>query len=126
MYRPYTVVPVCENDELESPLNCSLFHTPTKTNTDVVMVAQRGRPLKSILKYPSPITKVVHREQKSTSRVLTSAENLKILEEKQKMKDEKQRQKEERQKQKEERQRLKEMAKQTSIQNNIVLVKIEF
>ena len=126
MYRPYTVVPVCENDELESPLNCSLFHTPTKTNTDVVMVAQRGRPLRSILKYPSPITKVVHREQKSTSRVLTSAENLKILEEKQKMKDEKQRQKEERQKQKEERQRLKEMAKQTSIQNNIVLVKIEF
>ena len=96
MYRPYSGISVSKGTD--SPLDSSLFHTPSKPESCVIMATRPSRPLQDTLKYPSPVPKVVPPEQKPTSRVLTSFQNLESLEKKQRLKDEKMRLKEEKQK----------------------------
>ena len=78
----------------------------------------RSRPLHDILQYPSPVPKIALQESKPTSRVLTSAQNMKQLEEKQRVKEEKLRLKEERQKirqEKKERKKLNSMCSRSPL-----------
>ena len=78
------------------------------SETDSVkMIIQRSRPLKDVLKYPTPLKYPPPVHSCKSSRVLTSAENLEKLKEKQKAKEEKQREKEIRAKEREEKKRKK-------------------
>lgn len=74
----------------------------TEFETTVVVYSKQSMPIEKMLKYPSPIKSCNNPATKSTpsknysSRVLTSSENLAILEEKQKKKEEEFKKKEER------------------------------
>ena len=86
--------------------DCAVLRTPAKPGLSddnrVVLLTQPGRPLEKILQYPSPLSKLPTRKPKQSSRVLTSSENLKFIEEKQQKKDEEARKKEERKRAREE------------------------
>ena len=99
MYRKYDGISLTHNEN--SPLDLTLMHTPAKTDSKVLMV-HPSRPLQSVLKYPSPIAKPVPHKQVTSGRILTSIQNLEIMEEKERMKEEKQRLKDERMKKRKE------------------------
>ena len=93
---------------------CSLDPDGDDSDNDVMMAKQTSRPLKAALEHPSPMPKINPHVQSNakSSRVLTSAQNLKILNEKQllkeqkiKLKEEKQRLRAEKARQKEEKQK---------------------
>ena len=61
MYRPYSGISVSKGTD--SPLDSSLFHTPSKPESCVIMATRPSRPLQDTLKYPSPVLKVAPPEK---------------------------------------------------------------
>ena len=93
--------------------NYSLESDGDDSDNHVMMVKQTSRPLKAALEHPSPMPKFNPHVQSNAnpSRVLTSTQNLKILNEKQQLKEEKIKQKEEKQRLRAEKAREKEEKK---------------
>jgi len=73
---------------------------------------KRGRLLRKLMSTPRPPSQLPTKQKKSCGKVLTSREQLKILEDKEQKKQEEERQREERKKIREENKRIKEMNKQ--------------
>ena len=104
--------PICSEDDNTESTDCkgwkemySLYETSSlpgqerKQKSDssekdsVKMIMQHSRPLKDVLKYPTPLKHPPLVHDSKSSRVLMSAENLEKLKEKERVKEEKQRKK---------------------------------
>jgi len=102
MYHPHLEA----TGDGSSSFRDSFMHTPVKKDQLRANVAVLARPrstIQDILRCPSPLTSLPSAKPKTSCRVLTSAENLKYMEEKQKKKDEVAQLKLERQKREEKR-----------------------
>ena len=85
MYRPFPGVHFSTPGK--SPVDSTIFHSPMNRK-DSVKILQSCQPLKDVLHYPSPAFKLPPFKSKSSSRVLTSSDNLKSLDEKKRKKEE--------------------------------------
>ena len=97
MYHPHLEA----SEDGPSSFQDSFIHTPVKKGQQRATVAVLARPhstIQHMLRCPSPPTSLPSLMPKTSCRVLTSAENIKNIDDKQKKKDEEARLKEERRK----------------------------